>query len=237
MEKAICYARTGPAEQGYAGLSIREQTDRLLRYCAENTLDPMMVIRDENVSGVEVLDNRLGGRDLLRLLSAAGVRHVVTLRLDRLFRNVHETFNRVKGWLDGGIHLHVVDMGGFPVRTDGEGGERFLGILAGVIEMERNQVSERTSRLLARKKANRFAYGATPYGYDQTGNQLMPNPRELAVIRRVKQWREAGWSLRRIAQTLNEEGIPTKRSTKAPTRWYASTVRYLLTNPLYDQEK
>lgn len=46
---------------------------------------------------------------------------------------------------------------------------------------------------------------------------------------KIKGWRQAGWSLRRIVEELNRLAVPTKRGGQ----WYAGTVRYLLQNDLY----
>ncbi len=46
---------------------------------------------------------------------------------------------------------------------------------------------------------------------------------------RAVKLRSGGYSLGKIAQTFNGEGVPTKRGGK----WYRSTVRYLLNNELY----
>jgi hypothetical protein len=40
----------------------------------------------------------------------------------------------------------------------------------------------------------------------------------------IRQWRQDGWSLRQIARELNGRN---------GTRWYASTVRYVLNSDLY----
>lgn len=235
MEKTIGYVRVGPGEHARGAFSVETQAEQLQTYCARQDLDLMMVMRDKGVSSAKPLAARLGGRDLLRVVATAGVRHVVTPRLDRLFRSAVDAWRQIQAWDEAGVTLHVVDMGGQAVNTGAEAGRLVLAVMAGFADLERHLTSERTRTALAHKKAHRFVYGSTPYGFDLAGNQLVPHPAEQAVIATVKAWRTDGWSLRRIAGELNRRGIPTKQSSPAgpTTRWYASTVRYLLTNPLH----
>ncbi|MEE2710081.1 MAG: recombinase family protein [Gemmatimonadota bacterium] len=233
MEKAVCYIRVGPP--GDADLTIEDQISAVERYCEQNELDNMMVIRDESVAGTVPLEDRLGGSDLDSITERTGVTHIVCLKLDRLFRNAIDADQHISLWTENNVVLHVVDMGGVPIRTDDTVGRCMI---AGFSEMERDMASERTRSAIAMKKANRFVYGTTPYGFDQDGNQLTPNDQEQAIIQSVFDWRQQDWSLRKIANKLNEDEIPTKRAPTSAksTRWYASTVRYLLANPLYSDQ-
>jgi hypothetical protein len=54
---------------------------------------------------------------------------------------------------------------------------------------------------------------------------LVSNADEQAILARIQRWQGEGWSLHRIADTLNKAEVPSKRGG----RWYASTVRALLT--------
>ena len=239
MKKAVCYIRVGPMETRKHPFRKADQEKRLRAYCAENGLDIMLVILDVRVEAFIPLEERLGGRDLVNMVEAKGIQHVVIWRLDRLFRSASETSRCLKAWSGAGVVCHVLDLDGLSVRTDEEAGEvvmRTLTVLAG---MAHDLPAERTKNAIRLKKTNRFSYGVTPYGYDLSGNQLVPNAREQEIIRRVRTWRAEGRSLRKIADELNELGIPTKRASTVPreTRWYASTVSYLLKNELYLAEE
>ncbi len=239
MKKAVCYIRVGPMETRKHPFRRADQEKRLRAYCAENGLDVMLVILDVRVEAFIPLEERLGGRDLVNMVEAKGIQHVVIWRLDRLFRSASETSRCLKAWSGAGVVCHVLDLDGLSVRTDGETGQVVMSTLAVLAGMAHDLPAERTKSAIRLKKNNRFAYGVTPYGYDLSGNQLVPNAREQEIIRRVRTWRAEGRSLRKIADELNEMGIPTKRASTVPreTRWYASTVRYLLKNELYLAEE
>ncbi|MCY3772625.1 MAG: recombinase family protein [Gemmatimonadetes bacterium] len=239
MKKAVCYIRVGPMETRKHPFRRADQEKRLRSYCAENGLDIMLVILDLRVEAFIPLEERLGGRDLVNMVESKGIQHVVIWRLDRLFRSASETSRCLKAWSGEDVVCHVLDLDGLSVRTDGETGQVVLSTLTVLAGMAHDLPAERTKNAIRLKKTNRFAYGVTPYGYDLSGNQLVPNAREQEIIRQVRTWRAEGRSLRKIADELNEMGVPTKRASTLAreTRWYASTVSYLLKNELYLAEE
>lgn len=72
-------------------------------------------------------------------------------------------------------------------------------------------------------------YGRSVYGFCREGQKLVPNERELGVVRRIHAARRRGHGFRAIAAALNRERVPTKEDRT----WHASTVRYVLKNDLY----
>jgi len=231
MEKAVCYVRVSTEEQARSGVSLAAQEERLAAYCKMAGLEIVEVIREEGVSAGKSLATRPGGERLLQLVARKRVKHVVALKLDRLFRDAEDALHQTKAWDKAGIALHLVDMGGQTLNTATAMGRFFLNMMAGFAELERNLIAERTATALAHKKAHREAYAPTPYGFERLGGRLAQNRQEQEVIAQIFAWRQAGWSLRKIASELNRRGIPTKQGG----RWYASTVRYLLQNSLYQE--
>jgi DNA invertase Pin-like site-specific DNA recombinase len=229
MKKAVCYIRVSTEEQARGGVSLAAQEEKLLAYCQLTGLKPVAVIREEGVSGAKSLMNRPGGGELLHLVAKKQVRHVVALKLDRLFRDAADALNQTKAWDKGNVALHLVDLGGQTLNTASAMGRFFLNVMAGFAELERNLIAERTSTALNHKKAHREAYSPTPYGFDREGATLTQNPRELDTVAQIREWRAAGWTLGKIAQELTRRQVPTKRGGA----WYAGTVKYLLENNLY----
>jgi hypothetical protein len=76
------------------------------------------------------------------------------------------------------------------------------------------------------RRISRFA----PYGwdFDSSGDHLLPNPGEQAVVSRVRTLREGKISYREIARVLDSEGIPTKQQSCS---WSAKVVRHLAMRP------
>ncbi len=69
----------------------------------------------------------------------------------------------------------------------------------------------------------------SPFGYVRHRRRLAPSPTEAVVVRHVFQMCIEGETLEDIAEWLNRKQVPSRRNGK----WYRSTVRYLLRNPLY----
>ena len=135
------------------------------------------------------------------------------LKLDRMFRDAGHCLATVETWDRAGVVLHVVDLGGNAIDTTSAAGRFMLVVLAGAAEMERNLIRERTRSALAVKRASGKRISRTPYGYDlgPDGTTLVRSPEEQAVIRDVLAMRDGGLSFEKIASTLTDRGIPTKR--------------------------
>lgn len=227
--KAIGYIRVSTQVQVDEGVSLAAQEERLRAYCTMNGLQMMAIVREEGVSGSVTLAGRPGGQELLRLMKEYKAKHIVALKLDRLFRDAEDALRQTRAWDKAGIALHLVDMGGQTLNTASAMGRLFLTMTAAFAELERNLIAERTTAALAHKKAHRQVYSPTPLGYQRQGEQLISDDEEMNLISRLHTMREQGRSLRSIANQLNTEGI----SGKQGGRWYASTVKYLLDNDLY----
>lgn len=229
MSRAVCYIRVSTEEQARGGVSLAAQEEKLLAYCQMTGLEPVAVIREEGVSGAKAMADRPGGGELLCLVGKKQVRHVVALKLDRLFRDAADALNQTRAWDKAGVALHLVDMGGQTLNTATAMGRFFLNVMAGFAELERNLIAERTGLALAHKKAHLEAYAPTPYGFDREGDALVANSQELKAVAQIQLWRRAGWSLRDIAGELTRQQVPTKRGGA----WAAATVKRLLDNNLY----
>ena len=89
-------------------------------------------------------------------------------------------------------------------------------MLATFAQFERRLISQRTKEALAVKRAAGIRLGRPP---------TLPQ----SVVRRIRRQRVRGDSFRRIANDLNEAGVPT---TQGGARWYAATVRHVLLRTL-----
>lgn len=76
-------------------------------------------------------------------------------------------------------------------------------------------------------KPQKQVYSRPVYGFDRSiQGGLIENRTEKRVIERMRDLKRQGVSYLRIAEHLNEQGIPTKRGG----RWWDSTVRGILLN-------
>jgi DNA invertase Pin-like site-specific DNA recombinase len=85
-------------------------------------------------------------------------------------------------------------------------------VLATFGQFERRLISQRTKEALAVKKASGVRLGRPP---------TLPQ----SVVQRIQRLRARGLSLRAIADSLNQDGVPT---AQGGAKWYPATVRHVL---------
>ncbi|MCA9781088.1 MAG: recombinase family protein [Candidatus Eremiobacteraeota bacterium] len=218
--KAVAYIRVSTQEQSLHGVSLDAQEARLRAYCTLTGLDLVEVVREEGVSAGKPLADRPGGKVVLDLLASGEASHVVALKLDRLFRDAVDAMGVSKDWDAAGVALHLVDMGGQTINTATAMGRFFLTMMAGFAELERNLISERTSTALQYKMSQGEHVGAVPLGFDRVDGMLLENRAEMAAVKRMRELRAQGLTLRDVAATMTAEGFTTKRGGK----WHPQTV-------------
>lgn len=231
MEDSVLYCRVSTADQALHGVSLAAQEERLRAYCAAVGLNVVRVIREKGVSASKSLSDRPGGAKLLRMLADDDAQHVVSLKLDRLFRSTEDALHWTQEFERRGVTLHLTDMGGQNLNTGSAMGRMMLTLLASFAEFEKNLIAERTSAALAHKKRNRKAYSHAPYGFDVSdgGKDLVANEQEQKTLKHIFQWRGEGASLHVIACRLNDLGVPSKKGGK----WHAATIAHIVNNDLY----
>jgi site-specific DNA recombinase len=228
---AIGYVRVSTQEQADHGISLDAQEARIRAYATMRDLDLVAVVMDAGVSaGKYTLEEREGGQRVLAEVHRGEVRHVIALKLDRLFRNTIDCLTTVQAWDKAGVSLHLVDMGGASLDTASAMGRMFLTMAAGFAEMERNLTAERTAAALARKREKgEKTGGSVPFGYTvQAGadgtRRLVPEPQEQAALTLMQSLHSQGYSLRAIVAELDHRGMPAKDGG----RWHPKSVARIL---------
>lgn len=224
-ERAVGYVRVSSDEQATEGVSLDAQKARIRAYAAMRGLELVAIYREEGVSAKVPLHKRAEGAQLVDTLSRKRARHVIAVKLDRLFRNAADALNQTEAWDRAKCALHVIDMGGSAIDTASAMGRMFFTMAAAFAEMERNLTSERTRSALRHKKSVNEVYcPVTPLGFNREGNKLVKNVSEVETVRRIQQMKSSGVSLRQIVAALNADGTPTKRGG----RWHLVTVQNVL---------
>jgi site-specific DNA recombinase len=224
MEKAIGYVRVSTEEQSREGVSLEAQQERIRAYATLRGLELTHIFREEGISGKVPLRQRPEGAKLVQELTKKRTQHLLTLKLDRLFRSAEDALGQAKQWDKNKVALHIIDMGGSTIDTASAMGKMFFTMMAGFAEMERNLISERTKTALAHKKSSCRVYTRiTPLGFERRGDQLIAQEKEMNTVRSIVEMRSS-LSLHAIADSLNQSGAPTKLGGK----WYAVTIQNVL---------
>ncbi len=109
--------------------------------------------------------------------------------------------------------------------TGSAAGRLVVNIMVSVSQWEREAIGERTATALQHMRANRLAYNQAPYGFRREDKRLVELPEEQATIKRICALKAEGASLRKIAATLNAEGIPSKKGKLWQAQVIADTLR------------
>lgn len=162
---------------------------------------------------------------MLATLAGGEARHVVALKLDRLFRDAVDCLQTAQRWDAAGISMHLIDLGGQAVNIGSAMGRFFLTVMAGAAEMERNLIRERTRTALAFKRSRGERLGTTPLGFTtpEAGAPMQPDQTELSAVRLILAARKKRkpTPFRQIAAQLAAGGHKTKRGGV----WAPATVK------------
>ena len=227
--KAYGYVRVSTDEQAEEGLSLRVQRSRIRAYAKAKNLRLIDIFADEGISGRSL--DREGIQSLLDKIGSQECETVVVYKLSRLSRSTRDILFLIEElFVKGKTHLISISES---IDTSTPMGRFFLTIMGALAQMERELIAERTKAALDFKKERGERLGSAPYGYkiSKKGrkHKLVQDKKEMKVVRRIFKMHKQGLSLRAIAKILNKEKIKTKRGGK----WYASTVRAVLTHPIH----
>lgn len=209
-----------------------EQLDSLSRqkqffetYAARNGHELYGIYPDEGISG-RALKNR---REFQRMLADAerGCFDMIVVKdVSRFARNTVDALTAVRRLRHLGVEVLFLS-----------NNMTVLGQSEFVLTMFSALAQEESANLSARVKFGKRVtgeQGRTPtavYGYDHVDNlHLRVDPAEAETVRYIfEQYVQVGWGCRKIAQTLNDRGIPTKKGNQ----WNARSVGRILRNSIY----
>jgi DNA invertase Pin-like site-specific DNA recombinase len=202
--RALGYA-TAPADSTESTRELDRQRRAIERYCASQGIEVVEVVREREPKDGKALD-RGGLSFLIERIAAGDASCLVVTGLQRLSRSVAELGTIVQ-WLErNNVRLIAVEL---DLDTASPAGRTTARALASVGGMEHQRLSERTRKGLAAARAKRHSSGAG-------------GPDWEAIRKRIANMRADGVTLQAIADTLNEEGVPTQRGG---SKWRPSSVQ------------
>lgn len=233
--RLIGYVRVSTTEQADLGLSLAAQAARIESYCQAKAYELLRIDRDPGESGATPPARRPGLSRALASVRAREADGIVAVRLDRLSRRATDTLHiadesQRRGWL-----LVAIDEN---IDTTTASGRLFVTVLAGLAQHEREVIGERTRLALAKVAAEGRARSRfVPFGYRVAGRQreleveagdrskLVSHAAEQRILRNILRQRGEGLGPRRIARSLNDEGVANPR-TRRP--WTPSSIQKIL---------
>ncbi|GAB6108418.1 recombinase family protein [Fusibacter bizertensis] len=227
--------------------SIGNQISMLERYIAERPyLKLISVFKDVNQSGTNF--DRPGFNEMMDAIKSGKINCIVVKDLSRFGRNYIETGTYLEKILPF-FHVRFISVNdAYDSLNASSQDDGYAVPLKNLIhDVYARDISKKIKSGLAVKRSRgEFTGCVAAYGYLKTdGNRLVIDEETAPVVRDIFKWASNGMGDMRIAQKLNELGIPSpsqyrymkgilKNERYANMRyWYKSAVRRILVNPVY----
>lgn len=216
-------------------VSIEAQIEKCKYFC--NGQD-YKIYKDAGYSGKNI--NRPQFSKLLEDIKAGLVKKVVAYRLDRISRSIAD-FSQLLIMFDENNVDFISATENFDTNTPM--GRAMINIVMTFAQLERETIVERvTDNYYFRANNGYWAGGYAPYGYSIQhiiGNDnkkhsiLIENKEETKIVKRIyDMYINKNMSMRKIAQQLNLENIPSKKKNG---NWGINAINSILTRPIYTE--
>lgn len=211
-------------------LSLEVQKEHYESYIKSNpSWDYAGLYFDEGISGTKIEKRE----SLLRLLEdckEGKIDRVITKSISRFSRNTVDCLEMVRKLTGLGIYLYFEKEN---IDTEHMSSELMLSILSSIAEGESRSISENAKWSIQRRfEEGSYIIAYPPYGYKNEDGKMVVVPEEAAVVKDIFKMALSGMGGYRIARSLNERNIPTKKKSK----WCATTVVCILKNEKYTSD-
>lgn len=224
-KRAAGYIRVSQERAAKNGYGLGAQETDLRKYAGYKGLELVEIYSENGQSGYE--RERPALERLLKDAKAGNFDVVIFPSIDRAARSVKDMIE-----IDTHLRKHDVDIVFLRegIDTSTPIGELFRNIMASIAQFEGRLIYERLFKGKRRKAAEGgYVGGWLPYGYKKDGDAVVVVEDEATVVEQIFQWKAEGRTLHWICDTLNDDGIETKRNGK----WQVSTIRGMLKNRFY----
>ena len=192
--------------------SITTQTELINEFCLRNEIQLDEIIVDEGISGSgEKTHKRNGYNRIIEMIEDGKVESLVVISLSRWGRNLGEIYKSVEIMEKHKTKFYSIKEN---VDTSSIYGKFTINLLSSLYEMELGLIKERVSDTLRVKKENNKVYSPTPYGFDRVGDDLIENPKEMKLLKKLIRLRKKGSSYGEITDFLNRNRYKTKSGKK-----------------------
>lgn len=218
--KVVGYTRVSTDKQADEGVSLNLQAEKIRSYCQLYNLELVDLIEDSGESAKDL--NRPGVQMAIGMMDRKIVQGIVVYKLDRLTRSILDMGNLIQKYFDKGTRLISVQE---QIDTSSATGKFFLNIMMSFSQYERELIGERTRAAMRHKISRNEHAGEIPFGKRLGPDKihLEDSPEEQRSLTHLRHLRNAGFSIRKIADRLNLDGLPARGK-----RWHPTSVANIL---------
>ena len=181
---------------------------------------------DEGISGTKTTKRD----DLKRLLDdckAGKIDKIITKSISRFARNTADCLEMVRTLQAMNVSIYFEKEN---IDTGLMNSELMLSILSSIAESESRSISGNTKWSIKNRFENgEFIVSTPPYGYRNQDKKMMIDEEEAAVIKEIFAMTVNGFGCHKIAQTLNNRKIKTRKGKQ----WHPSTIQQIIKNETY----
>ena len=234
--RVACYARVSTDHEDQKS-SITIQRQHFASLAAKEKDWEFVGVYYDIMSGTKK-EKRPNLNRLLDDCRAGRVNLILIKSISRLARNTTDTLSIVREMTATGVGI-IFDREKIDTRKMNS--ELLLTILASMAEEESHSYAANNRWAIQKRfKDGSYKRSVAPYGYDLVRSELVINETEAKVVRFIFSEFLSGKGCRIIANTLNEMGIPTKRSGEIQKDgkttsglWDSSCIVDMLRNEAY----
>lgn len=247
---ATAYLRTSKDVQEDPSNTLHTQLDIIMDYLRENDDIKLCSVKiDNGHTGLNF--NRPAYQQMMEEIEAGIINCVIVKDLSRFSRNHLDAGEMLfQQFKSKGIRLIAIQDAVDLLYLQDEQRDFVIPFRTLMNQAYSMDISKKTSSLLkAKRERGEFVGGNPVYGYKRSPadrHQLVIDEPAASVVRDIFQWRLEGLSADRIAQRLNQMGVPSpaeyKQGTsnytchfqqKAEPIWFAGPVIRILRNRVY----
>jgi len=213
MTNVFAYLRVSGKGQ-LEGDGFTRQLHAIRQYAASNNLRIARVFREEGVSGTKDLENRPALQELMLALDKHGTKTMIVEKLDRVARDLMVQETIIGDLRKRGFEL--ISVAEPDLCSDDPSRKLVRQVFGAIAEYERAMIVLKLRGARQRVKAETGkCEGRKRYG-SRDG--------EAAIIDQMRQLRQNGMAVDKIASVLNTKGI----RPRSGQQWYGSSVSNIL---------
>ena len=198
--------------------SVEVQKNLINDFCKNNKITLDKIIVDEGISGSgEKTKLRDGYNSILEMIHNQEIDTLVVISISRWGRNLGEIYKSVQLMETKGVNFLSIKEN---IDTSTPYGRFTINLLSSLYEMELELIKDRVKDTLKMKKESGKVYSPTPFGYNRVNQDLVENPKEKRLLRKMFRLKEKGNSYGDISKYLKKN----RHKTKSGGKWTRENV-------------